>query len=68
VATHSLFVGDAADNLCDGWFDRVVTTDTVRGDVVTCIPIERVSVAPLIADAVERLHRDQSLEGLLAYR
>lgn len=67
VATHGLFVGEAADNLCGDWLQRVIVTDSVRLNAGSCIPLEPVSIAPLIADAIGRLHRRESLEGLIAY-
>jgi len=67
VATHALFVGEAADNLCGEWLNRVITTDTVRQEAGTCINVERISVAALLAQAVGRMHHSESLEGLISY-
>lgn len=66
-ATHGLFVGKASDNLRG--FPRIVVTDTVspyrlqgeaREKVVT------VSVARLFAQAIRRIHEEDSISDLLA--
>jgi ribose-phosphate pyrophosphokinase len=67
VATHGLFVGEAADNLCGEWLKRVIVTDTVHQEAGTCIPLDEVPVSALLADAIGRLHRRESLDGLISY-
>ena len=66
LATHGLFVGDAADRFAASPVHRVVVTDTVPPGPRPGLPLEVTSVAPLLADAVGRLHRDQPLDDLLA--
>lgn len=67
VATHGLFVGDAADRLCGEWLQRVIVSDTVRVHTNTHLPVHTVSVADLLAQAIGRLHRGESLSGLVTY-
>ncbi len=69
VATHGLFVGDAAAMVRDPLFDSIVVTDSVPPfrlpmDIVK----ERLTVietAPLFADAIDRIHCGGSLIELL---
>jgi ribose-phosphate pyrophosphokinase len=67
VATHGLFVGDAADRLCGKWLERVIVSDTVSVHANTHLPVHTVSVADLLSQAIERLYRGESLSGLVAY-
>lgn len=69
VATHGLFVGRANEVLGESALASVVVTDSVPpfrvtgkalGDKLVVLPI-----APLLAEAVRRLHRDESLVELL---
>ena len=65
AATHGLLVGNAADRLRSLSLSRVVTTDTVSPQDVPGLPIHVVSVVPLLADAIHRLHHDYPLDDLL---
>ncbi len=67
VATHGLFVGDAADRLCGDWLERVIVADTVRPHTNTLLPLHMVSVSGLLSDGIGRLHRGESLAGLVTY-
>lgn len=69
VATHGLFVGDAAAVVADSALDGVVVTDTVPPfrlpaelvrNRLTILP-----AAPLFAEAIRRLHGDGSLCELM---
>jgi ribose-phosphate pyrophosphokinase len=68
VATHGLLVGPAVERLRALPIRHMVVTDTLRQDRAMPMPLEVVSVAPLLADAIDRLHRDQSLSELVAHR
>ena len=65
AATHGWLVGNAADRLQSLSLSGVVTTDTVSPQDVPGLPIHVVSVAPLLADAIHRLHHDYPLDDLL---
>jgi ribose-phosphate pyrophosphokinase len=67
IATHGLFVGDAADRLCGDWLERLIATDTVHAHTNTHLPVQYVTVAGILAEAVSRLHRGKSLSGLVTY-
>lgn len=67
VTSHGLFVGDAAARLSGAWLERLIVSDTVRIHADTGLPISVVSVSGLLAEAIGRLHRGESLSGLVAY-
>jgi ribose-phosphate pyrophosphokinase len=68
VATHGLLVGSAPAVLGELPLRRLLVTDTVAVPPTRAVPVEVVSVAPLIADLIGRLHSNRSLEGLTLYR
>ena len=66
AATHGLLVGTAADRLGRLPVRCVLTTDSVARDQGVPMPALRVeSVAPLLAEAIGRLHHNQPLGDLL---
>jgi ribose-phosphate pyrophosphokinase len=66
AASHGLFVGPAVERLKIGPLKRIVITDSVRTPKGLELPLEVVSLAPLLARAVDCLHNDRSLGDLLA--
>jgi len=66
AATHGLLVGGAARRLRGLPIRRVVTTDTLPQGRSAALALQVESVAPLLADAISRLHHNQPLAGLLA--
>jgi ribose-phosphate pyrophosphokinase len=66
AVTHALLVGRARETLNRLSLARVVATDSVAIDSPTSPQIEVCSVAPLLATAIERDHRDESLVDLRA--
>jgi ribose-phosphate pyrophosphokinase len=66
AVTHALLVGRARETLNRLSLARVVATDSVAIDASTCPQIHICSVAPLLATAIERNHRDESLVDLRA--
>ena len=67
VATHALFVGPAAARLQKLPIRQLIGTNTVEAATELPAHFQVVNVAPLIADTIGRLHRDQSLEQLLSH-
>ena len=67
VATHGLFVGSAMQRLRGLPVKRLVVANTVTPPPAQ-LPLEVVSIAPLLADVIDRLHRDESINTLIAYR
>jgi ribose-phosphate pyrophosphokinase len=64
VATHGVFTAQAAHTLRALPISRIVTTDSVTPPADLGLPLEVVSVAPLLADVIARLDRDESLGDL----
>lgn len=65
AATHGVFSGDALRRLGEAGAREVVVTDSIRPPEGGAPPWLRVvSVAPLLADAIRRLSRDESLHDL----
>ncbi len=65
VATHGLLVGPARQHLRVEAVQRLIVTDSVVVPRDVPAPLQVVSVAPLLADAIRRLHADESLGDLL---
>jgi ribose-phosphate pyrophosphokinase len=59
AATHGLLVADAAARMAAAGARRIVVTDTLP--VAAAAPVEVCTVAPLLADAIRRLHADEPL-------
>ncbi len=65
AATHGLFVGDARGMLARAGVRRVVVTDSIAQSTSGPTPPEVVSIAPLFAAAIRRIHQaDSSLVDL----
>lgn len=68
IATHGLLVGPALKRLAGLPLRRLIVTDSVRLPEPLPVVHEVVSLAPLLASAIERLHADRSLADLIARR
>jgi ribose-phosphate pyrophosphokinase len=71
VVTHGLFTGDAERVLAGAGFERLVITNTVppfrlRPETVEA-HLAVLDAAPLLAEAIRRLHRNEPLEDLRAF-
>jgi ribose-phosphate pyrophosphokinase len=67
VASHGLFVGPAEERLSTAPVRRLIVTDSVATPQGLELPLEVVGLAPLLAEAVDRLHNNRSLDDLLAH-
>jgi len=67
VASHGLFVGSAEEDLSDTPVERFIVTDSVPPPEGLSLPLEVVSLAPLLASAIDRLHNERSLDELLEH-
>ncbi len=67
AASHGLFVGSATELLRRSAAGKFIVTDSVAVPDDLPLPVQVASVAPLLADAVSRLHRDRSLEDLISH-
>lgn len=69
VATHGIFVGDAAGVVADPGFDSIVVTNTIPPFRLPADLVEKhltvLDAAPLFAEAVSRIHTGGSLAELL---
>ena len=67
AATHGLFVGPAAERLRRGSIRRLIVTDSVIPSAEQSLAVEYVSIGPLLASAIDRLHRNESLDEFIAH-
>jgi ribose-phosphate pyrophosphokinase len=66
-ATHGLLSGPAIDRIRDSHLREVVLTDSIPLPASKRIPqITQVSVAPLIGEAIKRIHRGESVGALFS--
>jgi len=65
-ATHGVFADDALKKLEDADVEEVVVTDTIplRADVKEHGVIKVLSVAPMLGEAIKRIHRNESISSL----
>ncbi len=65
AATHGILCGPAPDRLNKSPATSVVITDTIPVTPDRCIPkLQVLSVAPLLGEAVKRIHRNESVSRL----
>ena len=55
AATHGLFVGQAAEKLGRLPLKKLFVTDSVQGDVDASLPLVRVGLSKVLAEAIERM-------------
>ncbi|HUL02157.1 MAG TPA: ribose-phosphate pyrophosphokinase [Gemmatimonadales bacterium] len=67
VASHALLVGPAVGRLRALRLRRLIVSDSVTLPEVQLPGMETASVAPLLGDALSRLHHDRSLNDLLVH-
>jgi ribose-phosphate pyrophosphokinase len=68
VTTHGLLVGHALERLSRLPLRRLIVTDSMLLPERLPFPSEVVSLAPLLATAIKRLHNDASMRDLIARR
>lgn len=65
AASHGVLCGPALERLKAAPIDSVVITDSIPLDESRRLPkIQSLSVAPLLAEAIKRIHQDQSISML----
>ncbi|GLY78764.1 ribose-phosphate diphosphokinase [Actinoallomurus iriomotensis] len=65
AVTHGVFTGKSMERLDDSPISRLYVTDTVENQPVRLsAKVETVSVAPLFAEAIGRIHRRESISVL----
>lgn len=66
AVTHGLFTAGAVETLARLPIKQLITTDTLPQELAAPFPVRVISVAPLLADVIMRLHKAGSLAELLA--
>ncbi len=64
VATHPVFSPGAVERIEQSPLEQVTVTDTIPTDLQESAKIETVSVAPLFAEAISRIHDGRSVSAL----
>ena len=65
VCTHGLFAGASMERICSSPEVReIVTTDTTPVTTYTHEKFHVASIAPLLAEAIFRIHNGESISGL----
>jgi len=65
LATHGVLAGDAVDKLVNSHLEEIVITDSIPLPPAKQHPkIKVLSVAPLLAEAIRRVHEDRSVSEL----
>jgi ribose-phosphate pyrophosphokinase len=70
LVAHGLFTHGAAEVIADPAIERVVVADSIppfRLDAADRNKIDTLPAAPLLADAIRRLHRSQALTDLMVF-
>ena len=67
AVSHTLFAGPAVERLRTQPVRRLLATDSVAAPAHLPFPLQVVSLAPLLAEAIRRLHQQQSLGDLLLH-
>ena len=65
-ATHPVFSGKALENIANSELEEVIVCDSIPlSETAMAIPkIKQLSLAPLIAEAIRRVHKDESVSSL----
>ena len=64
AATHGVLCGPARERLRDCPVEEIILTDTIPVDPTGLPTLRVLSIAPLLADAIMRVHTEQSLSVL----
>ena len=69
VATHGIFSGNAMEKINDSCLEEVCVTDSIpqKENLAVCPKLKVITLAPLLAEVIKRLHNEQSLSNLFAY-
>jgi ribose-phosphate pyrophosphokinase len=68
ACTHAVLSGPALERLQQSRISQVVVTNTIplRGKEKICPKLHQLSVAPLLGEAIRRIHEDESVSSLFA--
>jgi ribose-phosphate pyrophosphokinase len=64
--THPVLSGRAIGRLMESPLKEAIITDTIplRGESISCKKLKVLTVAPLLAEAIKRIHQDESVSSL----
>ncbi len=65
--THPVFSGDALERITDSCLTELIVTDTIPARTKLPGNITQLSIAPLIAEAIERTYNGESISHLFTY-
>ncbi len=65
--THPVFSGPALQRIADSCLTELIVTDTIPARAELPSNITQLSIAPLIAEAIDRTHRGESISHLFTY-
>ncbi len=69
ACTHAVLCGPAIDRLREAPIDSIIVTDTIPTPPEKQLPnLIQLTVAPLLAEAIKRIHHDQSISELFRER
>jgi ribose-phosphate pyrophosphokinase len=63
-ASHGLFSGPALDRINNSVLDKVIVTNSIPYRKAPCDKIELLSIGTLIAEAIRRIHNNESLSEI----
>ena len=68
ACTHAVLSGPALERLQSSCLSQVVVTNSIplRGKELICPKLHQLSVAPLLGEAIRRIHEDESVSSLFA--
>jgi ribose-phosphate pyrophosphokinase len=68
TVTHAVFCGPAFERLASAPIDEITVTDSIPlRDGSEALPITVVSVASLLAQAIQRIHLNESVSSLFQF-
>ena len=68
ACTHAVLTGPALERIQQSCLTQVVVTNSIplRGKELICPKLHQLSIAPLLGEAIRRIHEDESVSSLFA--
>jgi ribose-phosphate pyrophosphokinase len=68
ACTHAVLTGPALERIQQSCLTQVIVTNSIplRGKEQICTKLHQLSVAPLLGEAIRRIHEDESVSSLFA--
>jgi ribose-phosphate pyrophosphokinase len=68
ACTHAVLTGPALDRIQQSCLKQVIVTNSIplRGKELICPKLHQLSIAPLLGEAIRRIHVDESVSSLFA--